>query len=505
MTNLRSLAVNSSIAYIGTFAIIGLGVVSKMLLARLLSAAELGIFFIAQTLFSMLVFFSSLGMTDTIARFVGLYFKLDLSKSLEVLSRGLRLVLSFSVFIAVLVALSASSIADHFIHDPRFSTVAVILALAIPFKLGADLIGSANQGAGRLYFKIMMVDLVPAILFSGGLGLLLAFKGGSLNIVVALYVIPFAVSLFLFRGLFRFTAIFSGRGSSVTTRDLMRYSVPLLLSGIVAWPLSLVPAVIGSLTSVDAVAYYSLAISMASFIYLGASVTEAAGLSVWSSYLGSSDTNRLKEDYRLTTRWAVVIGSLVFVPLLICPYEIVVLLFGLKYKPVAQILPIMSCIFFANLITGPTESILKAYGDTRFIFMTRLTVGIVVALTLYPALTFWGLNGAIGVYGLSVAVGGIGMYSWQLYKQHHLHPIDKHFLLILASIGSAIFLTFLFVQNVPHLSGSIVTIIGTVLVYFLFLVSHFIVLKAVTPRDRRIISQVFSRICMLLQAKYAKY
>lgn len=498
MPNLRNLVFNASTAYLGSFAGIGLGIISKIFLARVLSAAELGAFFIAQTLFGVLIFLSSLGMPDTIARFVGLYFRLDMPRSVGLLSKGLRLVVGFGVFLAILILLLATTIADHLFHDPKFSTIAAIVALVIPVRIAADLIGSADQGAGRLYLKILLIDLVPAILFVGGLGILLVFNGGSLNIVIALFMLPLAVSPFLFPGQFKFTAIFRRHNSSPTVRDLLRHSIPLLLAGIVAWPLTLVPIVIGSMTTAESVTYYSLAISLASFIYLGASATEAAGLSVWSSYLGSGETGRLKEDYRLSTRWGILLGSVVFAPLLICSHEVVALVFGSNYEPVAQILPAVSCIFFANLITGPTESILKAYGDTRFIFVSRLTVGIVVALTLYPALTFWGLNGAIAVYGLSVATGGIGLYSWHLYKQYRLHPIDKHFLLLLVSIGSATFLTFLFVRHVPLFSGAIVTIISAVTVYCSLLLFHFVVLQVMTPRDRLLMAPVLNRISMPL-------
>lgn len=485
------------------FAVIGTGVINKIFLARVLSAAELGTFIITQTLFGMLVFFAGLGMTDTIARFVGLNYKHDLSRSVDVLSRGLRLVAGFGVFLALIVVLLASTISEHMLHASRFSTIVVIVALTIPFKLAADLIGSANQGAGKLYYKILFVDLGSAILFACGLGLLLVFNLGSLNVVIVLYMLPFAVSPFLFPGEFKFTAIFRRHKSSVATHDLLRYSVPLLLSGIVAWPLTLVPIVIGSMTSTESVAYYSLAISLASFIYLSASVTEAAGLSVWSSYLSSGETNRLKEDYRLSTRWGIIVGSFVFVPLLLCPHEVVVLLFGLKFAPVARILPAMSCIFFANLTTGPNESLLKAHGDTRFIFVTRLTAGIIVALTLYPFLTLWGINGAVAVYVLFDAVG-IGMYSWRLYKRHRLHPIDKHFLLFLVSVISAALLTSFVMQYVPRWSGSLVTIISAVVVYCSFLISHFIFLHAMAPRDRLIMSRAFSHICVLVRIDGAK-
>jgi len=498
--SLKNLFLNSAAGYTATFLIIGFGVLTKVFLTRLLSPADLGLFILAQTLFGMFVFIGSLGMNDAMVRYVGLESKSNASHLSAILSKVLRLLTAPCMILVILAISLASPLADYVIHNSRFSSVFILLALAIPFKLAADLIGSANQGMGRLYVKILLVDLAPAFLFSVGLGILLLLYKGSLNIVTTLYMLPFVIAPFLFRGQLKFGAIFRHCKTSVTTHDLFHYATPLLLSGIVAWPLTLVPIAIGSLTSTEAVSYYSLAISLASFIYLGASVTEAAGFSVWTTYLAANEAGKIMEDYKLSTRWGTVLGSVVFLPLFICPHEVVNLLFGLKYEPVSEILPVISSIFFINLIVGPTESILKAYGNTRFIFMTRLAVGIVIAITLYPFLILWGLNGAIVVYGLSVAVGGVGMYSWYLYKCHGIHPFDKHYLRMLVVISSATLFTFLLVRNVPPWGGVFI-IISSVLVYCIFLIFLALTLHAIAPRDRQIISRAFSYACMALRAK----
>jgi len=410
-------------------------------------------------------------------------------------------VVSSGVVFAILALLLAPRIAGRIFDDPRSSTVVVFFAAAIPFKLAADLLGSANQGVGRLYLKLLMVDLWPALCFSGALGLLFFMKAGSLDTVVAWYLLPMVLAPFLFPWKCGFPAIFQRLKTPVSYRELLGYSGPLLLSGVVAWPMTLVPVVIGSVTSVESVSYYSLSISIASFIYLGVSVTEAAGLSVWSSYLGTGDTKRLEEDYRLSTRWGLMVGSIVFIPLLLCPAEVVGLLFGSKFGLVTEILPVVSCIFFANLATGPTESILKAYGETRFIFAARLTVGIVIALTLYPFLKLWGLSGAIAAYGLSTVIAGISMYSGLLYKKYNLHPFDKYFLYAMMSILSSIALTGFFIRNISLPGGAVVRIAITAVVYGLLLVLQLGLLQAIAPRERLILARLMARCGVVIGGK----
>ena len=452
---------NTLVAYIGTFVLIGLGVVGKMLLARILAPGELGVFISAQIAFGMMAFLGGLSVPDAIARFVGLYSP-DSPRSLEVLSRGLRLAVGFALLLTLIAVLWEWGMSAQFSRDPRYSIIGVLIALAMPFKVAADAIGAANQGAGRLYIKTAVVDVVPAIAFACGLGFLAVSGMGSLNLVAVAYVLSIALSPFLFFGAFSIRAIVRPCGASVRYGEIVRYSLPLLLSGAVAWPLTLVPIVVGRQTSAEAVSYYSLAISLGSFIYLGTAVMEAAGLSAWSSYLGRGDVRQLEDDYRLSTRCGLLVGSVVFAALSTCPRDIVALLFGARYEPIARILPYMSCIFFANLMTGPTESLLKAHGETRFILTARLTAGAVVAATLYPFLRLWGLNGAVAVYGLATIIGGVAMYSWRLYRRYRLHPIDGYFLRTLGSVAGALILAFLAHGRLVVFWGAIGAISATV-------------------------------------------
>ena len=69
--DLNTLVKNSGLAYLSTVALILLGSLIKILLARFLSPYELGLFLTAQILMALLATLGQLSVPDALVRFVG--------------------------------------------------------------------------------------------------------------------------------------------------------------------------------------------------------------------------------------------------------------------------------------------------------------------------------------------------------------------------------------------------------------------------------------------------
>jgi O-antigen/teichoic acid export membrane protein len=244
----------------------------------------------------------------------------------------------------------------------------------------------------------------------------------------------------------------------------------------------LVPIFIGFMTSPDQVSFYNIAISLCSFVYLGALAAESAGLSVWSEYVSKSDITKLINEYRLITRWGVIMGSVLFMILLFCPKQLVDILFDKQFLPAAEFLPVIGGVFFINLLTGPTESILKATSETGFIFKARLSAGVITALGIYPALMWWGIYGAILVYAISAMLGGVFMYSYRLWRKYNIHPFDLLYIRVIASLICALIFAKFFIDNYLIEYSSILVLFGSGSVYISCLLI-FLMLFGATSED----------------------
>jgi O-antigen/teichoic acid export membrane protein len=276
--------------------------------------------------------------------------------------------------------------------------------------------------------------------------------------------------------------------------EIIKYAAPLFFAGLLGWPMTLVPVFIGFITSPEQVSFYSLAISLSSFIYLGTLTAESAGLSVWSKYVNNSEISKLIYDYRLITKWGIILGSFLFMILLVTPKELVILLFEEKFLPIADILPILATVFFINLLTGPSESILKATSETVFILRTRLISGLITAIGIYPALKFWGIYGAISVYAFSAIIGGVLMYSYRLWSKYRIHPFDWVFLRMLLSLLSALAFVKFFIHSYLLGYSPIIVILTSFFLYLTSLTLLIFLFKVISKDESFLIKTFYSKL-----------
>ena len=490
----KKLFLNSGFSFICSLLLVGAGLITKIALTHLLSATEFGILVACQTFFSILVFAAGLGLSDALVKFIGSEGSCDLSQKKIILSTVLRITLISSLLLCLLYFLITFVMVDGLKSKAELITILNFFILFLPIKLASDMIGSAYQGAGQLYIKLLVADIFPAVLFILGLGILYQLGINTFGWIIFIYLIPFAISMLVYSGIFKISDIFNSSPTNALKNELLRFSLPLFFAGIVSWPQALLPFIIGLVLPIELVSYYSLSISLASFIYLSSTAVEAAGLSVWAGYFSGNNLNAIIHDYRLTTRFGIILGSIIAFVLIVYPSEVVNILFGSQFQKIADILPLFSGIFFINLLTGPTESILKVYAETRFIFKVRLISSAVVLIIIYPFLKIWGLYGAILTFGLSIMIGGVGMYSMRIYRVCGIHPFDaKYFKTILCILASG-FSTFFLMRTLPKSSMDAFLLLQGVIFYTAFLLITSLKSGAVTDSETNVIKHFVKKI-----------
>lgn len=488
--SLRTIVLNSAAGYAANFVLMGIGILTKILLARMIAPADFGILISAQTITVFAISIASLGLTDAVVREVALDRGRGAEQWTGIVIEALKLVFPAALLVTLALFVSAHWIGQAVAAgEEAFPLVLILLALSVPFKMLADMFGAVCQGIGKYWLKVLALDLAPAAFVLAVLAALMAIGQGSVDKVAAIYLASGIVSSLVVASLGFGVIRVRRQASSISRMALLRYGLPLLGSGIVAWPLALVPVAIGGLIAPESVAYYSLAISLASFIYLGTSVAEAASFGTWAEYVGESRRDQLLANYRVVTRWGLILASLVFVPLFFCSGDVVMLVYGAGYLPVAELLPLLATIFLVNAATGPNESILKSLGCTQWIFASRFAVGATVAAVLYPLVTRYGLYGAIASYFLTVLVG-VGMYGGYLFRNFDIHPIDQYFLRVTAAIAVALIAVSIVVWSVLEAHPGISRIAWVAALYVLLVGMFMYLLRAYTDADRQLIDRI---------------
>jgi len=489
------LIINTSVSMVVMIAMMIIGILTKLILARVLTINDIGIFFIGQTFLGMFTYLVSLNLGEAIAR----YISSNENQSIDILTKAFGIIFktySISTIIIIILFLSYQYYFRKDLINNDLTFVFTIFILIAPLKILANFIGSAYQGVGRLHIKLIYSDLLPSLIFIISIIILKSFFNLSLISISIIYAIPYVLVPYLYMGKFKLRySFFYKQINHSKIPNLLKFSLPLLIAGLLSWPLNSVPIIMGILTSPEDVSYYCLALSIVSCIYLSVSAVDMAGLSQWTKLINRKDKHEILNQYRCATRWSILFGSILFFACLICPKELTYILLGVKFMQIVEILPALAFIVFINVLSGPSESLLKAYEDTRYIFVTRLSVALTTLIPIYPALKYWGLNGAVIVFGLSTLCS-VFMYSLRLYSRFNLLPFDKFYFRTICSIVCAISIVDVFNKNIKYDDLTINLLIKLfIYIFFLFI---FIYLFKVTPNEEKnIIKRSFFKLSFL--------
>jgi len=486
---------NSSVSMVFMIGMIVINIISKLILARILTSHDLGLFLIIQTFLGMFTYLVSLNLGDAIARYISSYE----NEGDDILINALRLISIIFFIFTFIITLLFYNYQYYFTNElisNQLILIFILIILITPFKITANFIGSAYQGIGQLHKKLIYSEFLPAFIFITGLIVLQYITDMSLLKVLLLYLLPFAIVPYIYVGKFKFRFFYVSKILNyLIIQKLLKFSLPLFMAGILAWPLNCVPIIIGFITSPEDVSHYCLALSIVSCIYLSVSAVDMAGLTQWTKHINQNRKNDLIKEYRSATRWSILFASFLFTVCFICPKDLTNILFGGKYMSIDKILPALAFIVFANVLTGPSESILKAHEDTRYIFITRLTVALTTMISIYPALKFWGLNGAIFVFGLSTLCS-VFMYSLRLYIKFELFPFDKFYTRMFCSIICSMGLVVIIEEYIQY--EIIFMNLLLKLIMYIFFLSIFVYLFKVTPyEEKQLIKYFFIKLKLL--------
>ena len=445
----ESLRFNSASAFLTLLFTMSFSLISKIVISRLLQPNEFGLFIQIQTVFTMLVFFLSLSLPESVV----ILTSRKNASAINIVRTSLKLSFFFTLFaLAITIFLFIFNLRFSFLGDFTIEFLALIFLFAF-LKVITDNFGAVTQGHQMLYKKNAINEIYPNSIY---LAVLLIFFGLHyyLNIeidykfVIFSYLILYSIPFIFYAAPINIKSLlFSKSSKENNIKEMWSFAWPLQLSGILAWPLGMMPLFIGNLAGNEVVAVYSLSISLASLIYISTSAIDAAGFSSWANQIERKEMSTIRESFRRYVYFSALVSSPILCILIINPSEIVNILFGERYLEIARVLPFFSATLFLNLIGGPMEGLLKAGGYSRVLLIARTGSGASAAVLFYPLIKSFGLFGAFLVFFCSTILGK-SIYIIFGYKKFGVNPISKSLVsflgLIFLSLGLVLYLKDLF-------------------------------------------------------------
>ncbi len=200
--SLRKIAKGAGISFSGAFLGLGLGYLSRMIIARFLGASDYGLIALGYAVLMIGTSLALVGLPSGIQRFVSFYKgKGDKGRIKGTIIGALKISFPLSLVFAFLFFFYADWISVYVFHEPELTQVLKIFAIAIPFLVLADNIIYATIGFQEVKYRVYVTDLFQNIFKLVAIVTLLVLGFGVLGAawgwVLAIVLTPFLAIYFL--------------------------------------------------------------------------------------------------------------------------------------------------------------------------------------------------------------------------------------------------------------------------------------------------------------------
>lgn len=368
-----------------------------VLIARVLSTADVGRYALCFAMVSLLGLLSLAGFRAALTRFVAMYVAdSDAARIRGTIRLGMRISVVSSTVFGVSLALLAAPIANAF-GDPGLVTGIRLSGLSLPALTITDAALSATQGwrtmrpftlIGRIFEPGLRLVLTAGALVLG-LGLTGAFW--------ALFIGSWSATVLALLSLRRFL----GRTERARPVYVLR---PIFSFSMVSWGSSLATAgllwadtlILGQLTTTADVGIYTVATRLVTLSVFVMAPINAAFAPQIARLHHRGEFARLGEAYAAATAWIMRLSLPAFVVLLVFP-EPMLRIFGGAYAVGAGVTMLLAVGQLVNAATGPCATVLNMSGRVGLNMANN-----VVVLVLNVGLNF-ALIPRLGIIGAALA------------------------------------------------------------------------------------------------------
>jgi O-antigen/teichoic acid export membrane protein len=438
-----------STAALVTSVVVGLPL--TVALVRLMPQEQYGAFAVGAAIAGLLGAVGGLGLASGVARQASHALARDSETGANEVFRAGRRVALIAGTVITAVALGVAAVLHSVAH--LRTAIPVLLALIPILAIGPMLAATtgylqarrrpARAESARILASLLTFALSITALFLGVRDATVFAGFRSLGGIAGFGLMLFAVSRFTRRT----DAVAEGR----VARDLLRFSIPMLLTGLMWNAIAQLDVVfLGANRGAGAAALYEPVTAMVEWIPVVFALAGAYLLPEVTAAVARDEPRKVAELYHATSRWGFAIASPFVGVVLVAPSAALTFLYGNAYADLGGVARILLVGSFIHVILGFNGLVIEAYGKPGQIAaraLAGLGANIVACVVLIPA---FGSQGAAWATSIAFLVVNLAN-SWFLFHRYRIGPWDMRFLTVVASVGVAAGVAWLIVPLVGPL------------------------------------------------------
>lgn len=404
---------------------------SKLLLVRILTQEEFGIYSLSLTIINVFLMLASAGIPEGVARYTSLFLGEDRGNEAAAISRtSIRLIFISALISFGLLFFLSDPLSRYVFYKPELSLPLKILSFSIPFTLFVQVFSGILRGHGIMRPKIYL-DLGQPLFFLFCL-ICLLFIAHSLKYVLGAYssaiILIFsiiAIYAYKEKGLVIFT-----RNRGHYSSKLLRFSLPLLGAGLITfifvWTDTLM---LGRYESASEVGIYNIAVTLYQLLGFPLTSLTFVFMPLGVEMLSKGQSKELARTYRVITKWLFSATLPIFFVLFFFPEMTIRFLYGEGFIGASGPLRLLSFGAMLYILAGPSNLFLIIFGLPNTIMYFTVTAGLanIFLNYLFIKTMGWGMMGA----ALATFLSGLIITFWSLaavYRRVGIHPLTGAYL-----------------------------------------------------------------------------
>ncbi|MDD2613810.1 MAG: flippase [Methanosarcina sp.] len=472
--SVNRIVAGSGVILAGTFIGMLLDIITKKVLTSHLSPADFGTYSLALTVISITGAVATLGLNEGVPRYIAFFRGRREEQKLHELIVSAMLMGLIAGLLSILVSpsLFQSLAGNSFDAQGKILSVVKILVFAVPFTILLNLTVAIYRGFDRTNVNMYFYNIIRPIS-------LLGFASAAVFIGVSLKGVVFADLLSMIFTFGIMSIYFIKKPPikqaakqerkiqfSDTTRQLIRYSFPLLITATLLNLMSWIDTImLGYFKSAEVVGIYNAVYPLVGFLSLVIASMGYVYVPVTSRLWGQNNTSPLGSIYAVMTKWCFLLTFPLFALIFVYPEYFITKLYGAQYISGATSLRILALGFITNSYFGFNYHTLLASGDSDFLMKCSVaSVGInaVINFMLIPE---YGMVGAAIGTAVSYASIEVSM-TLRAWRKQHMHPFTSMYrrltLIVILVVGFM-----LAAKNVHLLTGATWEYAAFIVGYFL--------------------------------------
>lgn len=419
--------------------------VLTIVVTRLSSQAEAGIFFSATSLFLLATSLGQLGTNTGLVYFLsGSRARGELRHAKTYMRTASRPVMVVAIAICLLILIVADPLGALLSpgHEKEFASYLRVMAFFVPCAAAANLAMSASRGMGTMRVTAVLDQITKPLLQLVLVGLVLTVIGpGAVSWAWSAAYLPIAVVAWWWWTKLRDRSAPQADDPTFRPgRTFWHFSAPRALAGVTQTAMQRFDIIlVGALAGLPAAAIYG---ATTRFLSLGQMVARAISLSVQpllGEALARTDYKDSGALYQAATSWLILVTWPIYLILIVFGQPILGI-FGAGYNVGHSALLVLCCAMLLSTACGMVDMVLVMAGKS---FWNLANVLIAFGINLSVDIALIPSQGALGAaigWGAAIAVGNL-LPMAQVGYWFRLHPWGMGALLAMGTSVLAFLLT----------------------------------------------------------------